>query len=122
MSGMDEVIAWKICDEDEVVASGLYRLIEDGGMGHFLKAVREREVGEDWRLIWSVLVYIQESRNYSPYWLVYRLDEIKPPLEVWQQLALRLNYKMGWAYHCFQESQAEPEPKKKRLQVKGKKG
>jgi hypothetical protein len=114
----DKIIAWDRYDEESITTSELHGIIESQGIGHLFKFIQENKHDLDWRLVWSILVYIQTSRNYNPAWLVYKFDEIKPPLEVWQQLALYLNYKTGWAYHRFQESQQEPEKNTKQNRKK----
>jgi superfamily II DNA or RNA helicase len=71
--------------------------------------IRLREVNlaelDEWRDKLKQLVLTQQSKGHQPYSLVYRLTELRPPLEVWQMLARHLGYKRGWAWHRFQEQE-----------------
>ncbi|OKH12319.1 DEAD/DEAH box helicase [[Limnothrix rosea] IAM M-220] len=55
----------------------------------------EKWLAEQFRII--------EHRGYKKGWLVYRLVEEKPPLEVWRKAADYLNYQQGWAWHKWRE-------------------
>jgi superfamily II DNA or RNA helicase len=45
------------------------------------------------------LIKIQQSHQYNLGWLWYRLQELKPPLEVWRRFAELRGHKPGWAYY-----------------------
>lgn len=59
---------------------------------------------EEWFDAWSEMVEMQQQRGYKPGWLTYKLQELKPPLEVWQEAAKHLKYRPGWAWHQFNSS------------------
>jgi superfamily II DNA or RNA helicase len=71
--------------------------------------IRLREVNlaelDEWRDKLKGLILTQQSKGHQPYSLVYRLMELRPPIEVWQMLARHLGYKRGWAWHRFQEQE-----------------
>jgi len=96
---MEEV--WDIRPE-EVTNSELYEIAQKKGILEMLAAIKAGE-WDDWRLIWGVLLFIQQERDYSKGWLAYKLEELKAPLEVWQQLAQYNGFKKGWAYYRWQE-------------------
>jgi hypothetical protein len=50
-------------------------------------------------------VFEQQFNGYKPGWLYYRLLELKPPLDIWQQYAKLRGYKSGWAKYRFSEQQ-----------------
>lgn len=63
----------------------------------------------EWEQTWHELVKRQQQRGYKTSWLWYALQDMKPPLPVWQAAAIKLGYKPGWAFHQWQKfSQGEP--------------
>jgi hypothetical protein len=43
-------------------------------------------------------------KGYKPGWIRYRLAELNPPLEVWEQAGRALGYKPGWAWNRYRET------------------
>ena len=60
---------------------------------------------DEWEDKFKRLVLAQQIKGYQPYSLVYRLMELKAPLEVWKMLGKYLGYKRKWAWHRFQEQE-----------------
>jgi len=59
-----------------------------------------------WFAKWEALLATREERGYEPGWLFYQLQEMKPPLELWQAYADLRGYRRGWAWHKWQQQQA----------------
>jgi curved DNA-binding protein CbpA len=61
------------------------------------------------RDIWEVkiddLIGCQVKKGFKKAWVAFQLleSELEPPLEAWQYLAARLEYKEGWAYYKSRE-------------------
>jgi hypothetical protein len=106
MTNESKISEWELHDDEDIISSDLYRIYEEHGILRLLNTIKNREIDLDWEMVWSVLVYIQESKQYHKGWLVYKLEEVKAPLEVWQQLALYLEYQLGWAYYRFIEMES----------------
>jgi len=104
---MAEVEWWRI-DQDEILESDILEIAERDGIPSMLSEVK-KDWGTDWRLLWGVLLHLQQQKGYNKGWLAYKLEELSAPLEAWQQLGLYYGYKPGWAYHRFQELQEQQE-------------
>jgi superfamily II DNA or RNA helicase len=62
----------------------------------------------EWESTWHELVKRQQQRGYKKSWLWFALQDLRPPLAVWQACGVMLGYKQGWAYHQWQKfSQGE---------------
>jgi superfamily II DNA or RNA helicase len=74
-----------------------------------LDITAEREAAS--KLYWSKqldeLLTTAKLKGYKPGWIHYRLEELKPPLEVWQAAGRALGYKHGWAWNRYQETLLE---------------
>ena len=64
---------------------------------------------DQWEDKFKRLVWEQQLHDRKPASLIYRLREIKPPLEVWKMLEKHLGYKRGWSGHRFREQQEAQE-------------
>jgi len=60
---------------------------------------------EMWEYEFNQLVHTLEQRGYKPSWLVYRLQEIKPPLVIWRLAAKYCGYHWKFADHKFEDQQ-----------------
>jgi superfamily II DNA/RNA helicase len=107
---MLEIEKWSILDEKIIKDLPIYKIYEENGIKKVIKVLSLHEIPMNWKSIWSFLVYIREKKEYHKKWLVYTLFTLKAPLDVWQQLAIYLDYQMGWAYHCFRECHSPPTP------------
>ena len=67
-----------------------------------LQQVEDDALGE-WDAVWSELLEIQKARDYKASWLWYRLQELRPPLEIWRRLAIAMGNKPGWAWYQFKK-------------------
>ena len=58
----------------------------------------------------DTLIRWQRAMEYKKQWVVYQLlnSDVEPPLEVWQLLAARLGYQVGWAWYKSREWQTHP--------------
>jgi len=54
---------------------------------------------EEWFDIYDYLVSYQQSNDYRMGWLYYKLEELQPPLEIWQQFGILKEYNYKWCYH-----------------------
>lgn len=57
----------------------------------------------DWFLLYNQLLSVVERRGYKRGWITYRLEELKPPLEVWQLHGQVMGYKSGFAHHRWKQ-------------------
>ena len=69
------------------------------------KELVEVEVGplSTWEDIWEKLVWVQRSRGYKPGWLMYQLEPLGPPLDIWQLCGDYLGRQPGWAWYRWKE-------------------
>lgn len=54
---------------------------------------------EEWFEIYDYLVSYQQTNDYRMGWLYYKLEELQPPLQIWQQYGILQEYKPKWCYH-----------------------
>ncbi len=103
--GENLVEKWERYNKEEIESKTIYKIYKAEGIKKVIQSIKERKISVDWKTIFNFLIYVKESKEYHPKWLVYTCFDINAPLEVWQQLAIYLNYKIGWAYHCYREMQ-----------------
>ncbi|MBD2072409.1 DEAD/DEAH box helicase [Phormidium sp. FACHB-592] len=58
---------------------------------------------DEYRAVLDDLIRKQQQRHYNLSWVYYKLLELKPPLEIWQEYARMRGYRPGWAWFRFQE-------------------
>jgi superfamily II DNA or RNA helicase len=58
-----------------------------------------------WENKFNCLCFTQQLNGHKPGWIVYRLAEMMPPLEIWIMAASYLGYQTGWAYYRWRECQ-----------------
>jgi|GEM_PF-5733342 len=104
-SGYTELEKWPVISEDLVERLPIYKLYKESGIKKVIEVLGEDNSKYDWQELWSFFRYIREKREYHKKWLVHTFYKLRAPLEVWQQLALYLEYQPGWAYHCWRECQ-----------------
>ena len=71
-----------------------------------LRRAKETAELKVWIDKFDKLVLLQQARQHKPASLIYKLREIKPPLEIWKLLEKYLNHKARWAIHEFRRQQA----------------
>jgi superfamily II DNA or RNA helicase len=59
------------------------------------------------RVLWQQrvdrMMATMEERGYKPGWLIHRMAELKPPLDIWRKAGKALGFKPGWAFHKHRE-------------------
>jgi hypothetical protein len=59
-----------------------------------------------WFALYNKLLLVVERRSYKRGWIMYRLIELQPPLEVWQLHGQMMGYKPSFAlYHWHRQQQ-----------------
>lgn len=96
---------WEIMPENRIKELEVYKMYEQHGIKKVIDILSEQRCITDWRGLWSFLVYVREKKEYHQKWLVHTCYKLRSPLEVWEQLAIYLDYQPGWAYHCWRECQ-----------------
>ncbi len=67
--------------------------------------VLSRSELDEWEDRFKRLVFTQQLNDSKPTSLIYRLRDLKAPLEVWQMLGKYLGHKQGWAWYRWKEQQ-----------------
>jgi DnaJ domain len=60
----------------------------------------------DWFSLYNQLLLVVKHRGYKKGWITYRLEELKPPLEVWQLHGQVMGYKPTFAHHRWKQQGA----------------
>lgn len=96
----DEVIE-VIIDDDEKLST--LPIVND--YLHLNEILTPTNEVEMWEYEFRQLVHTLEQRGYKPSWLVYRLQEIEPPLAIWRMAAKYCGYHWKFADHKFADQQ-----------------
>ncbi len=67
--------------------------------------VLSRSEMDEWEDRFKRLVFTQQLNDSKPTSLIYRLRDLKPPLEIWQMLGKYMGHKQGWAWYQWKEQQ-----------------
>lgn len=92
----------KICKETgEVVPNPEKELtgIEEIDV-HLIEVEEEEEVKhKEWLEVFDKIVAFQNECGYDNYWLLKKLEKLRPPMAIWQIYAELVGYKRGWAFY-----------------------
>ena len=67
---------------------------------HLIEVDEEEEVKhKEWLDTFEKIKEFQIERGYDNYWLLKKLESLRPPMAIWESYADHVGYKRGWAFY-----------------------
>jgi superfamily II DNA or RNA helicase len=67
---------------------------------HLIEVEEDEEVKHtEWLVVFDKIINFQQECGYDNYWLLKKLEKLRPPMAVWQNYAELVGYKRGWAFY-----------------------